>query len=164
MNVQIIHGEELTESPPQTLPCIQSRALPSIFERFAPSVKTLPAILLGLYVPRFGHRPRFPEHVPPPPRQRRLDEILFSSNINGLATVNAGADPGGLPLPCFIFQKPRNLQFPDIKYLVSIFFMNVAIEHGLEPCMLSFISKFASTMCQNKRFRFRFFKKFLGSG
>ena len=31
-------------------------------------------------------------------------------------------------------------QFPDIKYLISIFACMLAIEHGLEPSMLSFIS------------------------
>ena len=39
----------------------------------------------------------------------------------------------------YISAKLNNFD-PDIKYLISIFAWMLAIEHGLEPCMLSFIS------------------------
>ena len=32
-------------------------------------------------------------------RQRRLDKTLFASNLNSLATLNAGVDPGGYAPP-----------------------------------------------------------------
>ena len=155
MNFQIFHGEELAESPPHTPSCIQSRVLPSIWGL---TFNFLAFRALRLYVFRFGHRPRFPPHVylPSPHRQqRKLDEMLFSSNINFLATVNAGSDSGSLPLPCFIFQIQAISRFQ----IFNIdFFMNVANEHGLNPYMLLCISNFASTMCQNKWFRTRFSK------
>ena len=65
-----------------------------------------------------------------------------------------------------MFTFSKNKQFPGVKiYLISICSRMWAIEHGLEPCMLSFISYLFQMFASNMYgFKFDFSKKILGRG